>query len=265
MINFERVVKVDSLEEAWELNQERTNVVLGGFMWMKMANRTIASAIDLSGLGLDSIEETSEEFRIGSMCTLRSLELHPGLDREFGGFIREALHHIVGVQFRNGATVGGSVFGRYGFSDVLTSLLALDTYVELFKGGLVPLRDFAEMKLDSDILVRVIIKKDGRKAAYQSQRNTKTDFPVIAAAVAIKGSTVYVSVGARTSKSSLLENADIGLAPGSSPEAIGEFAQWASEQFTYGKDMRAGADYRKHLASVYIRRGLTEILGGEKA
>lgn len=265
MASIEKIVRANSLEEAYELNQERTRVVLGGFMWMKMGNRNIAEAIDLSGLGLDTIEESDEEFRIGSMCSLRSLELHEGIDKEFGGYIREALHHIVGVQFRNGATVGGSVYGRFGFSDVLTCLMALDTHVELYKGGIVPLKEFAQMKPDTDILVRVIIRKDGRKASYKSQRNTKTDFPVIAAAVAIKGDTVYVSVGARPSKAGLVESTDSGLVQGSTNEEISKFSDWARDQFTYGSDMRAGGDYRKHLASVYIKRGLTELLGGEKA
>jgi CO/xanthine dehydrogenase FAD-binding subunit len=265
MVSIEKIVRASSLEEAYELNQDRKRVVIGGYMWMKMGNRNIAEAIDLSGLGLDTIEETGEEFRIGCMCSLRSLELHEGIDREFGGFIREAVHHIIGVQFRNGATVGGSIYGRYGFSDVLTSLLALDTHVELYKGGIVPLKEFVQMKPDTDILVRVIVKKDGRKASYKSQRNTRTDFPVIAAAVAMKGSTVYVSVGARPSKAGLIESNDSGLVAGSSAEEILKFSEWARDQFTYGSDMRAGGDYRKHLASVYIRRGITELLGGEKA
>lgn len=261
MMNFERIIRVGSLQEAWELNQERGNVVLGGFMWMKMASRSIAGAIDLSGLGLDTIEETAEEFRIGCMCSLRSLEVHAGLEREFSGFIRNVLHHIVGVQFRNGATVGGSLFGRYGFSDVLTALLVLDTEVELYQGGMVTLKDFAAMKPDSDILVRIIIKKDGRKAAYQSQRNTKTDFPIIAAAAAISGSRVFVSVGARPARADLVEREWDRSGEGSALE----FAGWAADQFTYGKDMRAGADYRRHLAEVYIRRGLLEIMGEERS
>lgn len=45
--------------------------------------------------------------------------------------MKESLRHIVGVQFRNLATVGGSLWGRFGFSDVLTLLLALDAQVEL--------------------------------------------------------------------------------------------------------------------------------------
>ena len=66
------------------------------------------------------------------MTSLRDLELHKGLDAMTGGAVRESLRHIVGVQFRNLATVGGSIFGRFGFSDVLTMFLALDSWVELY-------------------------------------------------------------------------------------------------------------------------------------
>ena len=73
MLNIREYVKVQSLEEAYELNQKRTNKVIGGMLWMKMGSRNIQKAIDLSGLGLDKIEETEEEFRIGCMTTLRDL------------------------------------------------------------------------------------------------------------------------------------------------------------------------------------------------
>ena len=74
------------------------------------------------------------------MCTLRQLETNTDLNRYFDGLMREMVRHIVGVQFRNGATVGGSLYGRYGFSDVLTALLVLDTEVELYKAGRMSLR-----------------------------------------------------------------------------------------------------------------------------
>ncbi len=59
------------------------------------------------------------------------------------GQMKEALRHIVGVQFRNTATVGGSIAGRFGFSDVLTILLSMDCHVRLYRGGLVSLQDYA--------------------------------------------------------------------------------------------------------------------------
>ena len=73
--------------------------------------------------------------------------------------MRESLRHIVGVQFRNCATVGGSIYGRFGFSDVLTMFLGMDSYVELFHGGRIPLTEFVNMKKDNDILVNMIVRK----------------------------------------------------------------------------------------------------------
>ena len=65
MIKIRELVKVESLEEAWELNQKRTNKILGGMLWLRLGNRNVQKAIDLSGLGLDQIEETEEAFSIG--------------------------------------------------------------------------------------------------------------------------------------------------------------------------------------------------------
>lgn len=57
MINIREYKKAATLEEAWELNQKRMNRVIGGMLWIKMTKGNVATAIDLSGLGLDTIEE----------------------------------------------------------------------------------------------------------------------------------------------------------------------------------------------------------------
>ena len=179
MLTIREYKKVQSLEEAWELNQKRANRVIGGMMWMRLGDSNFQTAIDLSGLGLDTIEETEDEFRIGCMVTLRQLETHPGFVSYTQNMCKESLRHIVGVQFRNLATVGGSIYGRYGFSDVLTLLIGLDSYVELYKGGIVPLREFAKGKPDNDILVQIIIKKHPVAMYYEAVRITQTDLPVL--------------------------------------------------------------------------------------
>ena len=145
MITIREYVRPASLEEAWALNQKRTSRVIGGMLWLKMQNTAVGTAIDLSGLGLDTIGETPEGFAVGAMTSLRALETHAGLNEYTDGAVREALRRIVGVQFRATATIGGSVYGRFGFSDVLTLLLALNASVELYKGGIVPLARFAGM------------------------------------------------------------------------------------------------------------------------
>lgn len=267
MFRAKEYVKAESLKEAYELNQKRSSVVIGGMMWLKMENLYKVTVIDLSGLGLDEIEEDEEGFYIGCMCSLRRLELHEGLNRYFDGVFKECTRGIVGTQFRNGATVGGSVFGRYGFSDILTCLMMLDSYVELYAGGIVPLREFAAMKYDRDILVRVIIKKDGRRAAYASQRRSRTDFPLIACGVAKKDGMFYVSVGARPHRAKLavvaaydVKGAD-GAVHAGNYEAL---AKLAAGQMDYHDNMRGSGKYRRHLAEVYVRRLMEQLEGEEK-
>ena len=132
MLSFNQYVRAQSLEEAYALCQKKSNVVLGGMLWLKMQNGNKGTAIDLCDLGLDQIEETPEEYRIGAMVSLRTLETHAGLNELTRGAMAESVKHIVGVQFRNVATVGGSIYGRFGFSDVLTLFMALDAKVELY-------------------------------------------------------------------------------------------------------------------------------------
>ena len=49
--------------------------------------------------------------------------------------------------------------------------LALNASVELYKGGIVPLSEYAQRPYDRDILVRVIVPKEQAAFCYQSVRN----------------------------------------------------------------------------------------------
>lgn len=253
MLNFKQYARPGTLEEAWKLNQSRANCVLGGTGWLKMGRRQWNTAIDLSGLGLDQIEETGEGFRIGCMVTLRQLELHPGLNGYTHGAVRDCVRHIVGVQFRSCATVGGTFWGRYGFSDVLTCFLALDTGVCLYRGGEVPLADFAAKKQDNDILTHIIVKKTPLQVVYTSFRNTETDLPVLTMAVARTPEGWRCAVGARPARAELVQ------------AATEEALRGAVLALGYGTNTRASGEYRSHLAGVLLRRCLGRLKGGEDA
>ena len=58
MLKIKNYVKAKSLAEAYELNQKKTACILGGMVWLKMSDKTVSTAIDISGLGLDTITET---------------------------------------------------------------------------------------------------------------------------------------------------------------------------------------------------------------
>lgn len=256
MFRGKEYIKAKNLEEAYELCQKRSSLLIGGMVWLKMTSLDKGVIVDLSGLGLDQIQETKEEFSIGCMCSLRQLETHEGLNRYFDGIFKECTRHIVGVQMRSCATVGGSIWGRFGFSDILTCLLALDSYVELYKGGMISLAEFAARPVsvkERDILVRVVIRKDGRKAAYASQRNSQTDFPLIACCVSKLGHDWHVSVGARPARARAVAIAD------EVDNSLDQLALKAAGQFSYGSNLRGSAEYRKALAQVYIRRLMEDL------
>ena len=85
MMTIREYARPATLEEAWQLNQKKPNRVLGGMLWLKMEKINVGTAIDLSALGLDTIEETDTEIIIGAMATLRDLETNAALNAYTAG------------------------------------------------------------------------------------------------------------------------------------------------------------------------------------
>ena len=255
MLSINQYVRAKSLEEAYTLCQKRNNVVLGGMVWLKMQNRNVGTAIDLCDLGLDQIEETPEEYRIGAMVSLRTLEIHEGLNALTQGALEESVKHIVGVQFRNVATLGGSLFGRFGFSDVLTLFMVLDAKVELYHAGIMSVREFSELPRNTrDILVRVIVPKTNRRTAYLSVRNTATDFPTLTCAVSGADGQYVCAIGARPMKAKLYEDDKMLLSGGITKETAEAFAKDVAARADFESNMRGSAEYRKKICEVLVRR-----------
>lgn len=255
MISFQQYVRPESLEEAYKLCQKKNNVVIGGMLWLKMQNGRRGTAIDLCDLGLEQIEETAEEYRIGAMVSLRTLELHEGLNTMTAGALREAVCHIVGVQFRNVATIGGSIYGRFGFSDVLTLFMALDAKVELYHAGVMSVKEFAEYPREKrDILVRVIVPKTPVRTVYLSMRNTETDFPVLTCALAERNGQYTCVIGARPMKAVSFDDEKKILAGGVTEETAAAYAGDIADRAVFQSNLRAGAEYRKKICEVLVRR-----------
>ena len=261
MITIQNYVRAKSLEEAYELNQKRSARILGGMLWLRAGNTAVHTAIDLSDLGLDGISENKKEFSIGAMVTLRQLETHQGLNAYCGGAVAKAVQDIVGVQFRNMATVGGSIFGRFGFSDVLTVFLSMDAYVELYKGGIVSLEEFAAMKKDNDILVRLIVKKHPGSFSYQTVRKSRTDFSVLACAVSKVNGQYRTVIGARPAAAKVFRDEEGVLSKGVNEESIHRFCHMAAAAIPTGENVRGSAAYRTRLIRVLTERGILELEG----
>ncbi len=260
MLKISNYVRAQSLEEAYTLCQKRSNVILGGMLWLKMQNRSVNTAIDLCDLGLDTIEETEEGFSIGAMVSLRTLETHPGIQALTQGAMTEALKHIVGVQFRNVATIGGSLYGRFGFSDVLTIFEVLDARVELYHHGVMDIRDFAALPRGTrDVLVRVILPKGDRKTVYLSQRNTATDFPALACAVSRKDGVYTCAIGARPAKAVTFRDEQGILAGDITEESAAAFGTYIAGKCVFDSNLRGSAAYREKICAVLVRRAVLQM------
>lgn len=254
MFSAQQYIKATSIQQALELNQKRTSAILGGGCWMRLGKKNYSTLIDLSGLGLDQIEENDDEISLGAMVTLRQMETSQLLNRYFGNFFVQMVRHIVGVQFRNCATVGGSIVSRFGFSDILTGLLALDCDVALAQKGRISLNEYAQMPYDRDVLTHIIIKKNGRCAAYESVRNTETDLPVLTCAVSILENSTRFVIGARPQRAVVYETS-------TDPEAM---IQKIQEETEFGSNMRASKEYRRMLSGVLCYRALEKAKEGIK-
>ena len=263
MVTIKNYVRAQSLEEAYTLNQKRSSRVIGGMVWLKMTKSNVGTAIDLCDLGLNTIEERSDSFAIGAMVTLRQLETHAGLNAYTCGGAAACVRDIVGVQFRNCATVGGSIYGRFGFSDVLTFFLTTDCTVELYKGGMVSLEEFSRMKKDRDILVRIHVKKTPGKFVYRAVRNARTDFPILTCAVSEMNGSYQAAFGARPARAITVTDEEGILAGGLTEDAVLAFAKYAAKVVPTGKNLRGSAAYRTKLVQVECERALRQ-LGGMK-
>ena len=256
MLKINQYVKAQSLEEAYTLYQKKSSVVLGGMLWLKLQNRAVGTAIDLCDLELDRIEETEEAFRIGAMVSLRALETHPALNEWTGGALERCLSAIIGVQFRNMATIGGSISGKFGFSDPLTLFLALGAELEFYHKGRVSLEEWLTMPRERDILTAVILPKKPARVDYRSMRNTATDFPVLTCALCITAEETRCVLGARPAAAVVFRDEKHLLEQGITEKTAAAFAEDVAERAVFGSNLRGSADYRRKLAKVLVRRGL---------
>lgn len=245
MAKYRNYVIAQSLQEAYELNQKKSSVIVAGNMWLHMCGLNKQTAIDLSALGLDHIEETDDAFVIGAMVSLREMETHEGLNAAYGGVFAKALAPIVGTQFRRTATIGGSVYSRFGFSDVSALLLALDAQVVLYARGSVSLSDYQKEKWDRDVITHIRIAK-GQRAAVESVRVSATDIPTLVCAAAKSENGLRLVLGARPARAAIVADGikDWNMA------LLDEIAQ----QTAFGTNLRAGEAYRRKIAPVLMMR-----------
>ena len=265
ILKINNYIKVESLKEAFALLQsDKKNLIVGGGAWIKQTNKEVETMIDLEKLNLSTIVEDEKTIKIGASVTLRQIEVNETIQHHANGILVEAISKIMGLSIRNLATIGGSIMGKYSFSDILTPLIVMNVDLEFYDSGIVSLAQFMSQKPLDDILLSIIIHKEPLKGYFYTMKKTALDFAVVNVSVT-KGEIIKIAIGARPSISILTEKAMAYINNQSdiSQEVINETARIAIEETKFGTNGRASKEYRESIAEVYIRRGLKEVTSNE--
>ena len=259
-------IRPRTVEEAYKIiSEDGRAILLGGGSFLRLSFKKIDTIVDLQDVKLDFIEEKEDVVEIGAMVTLGELERSIVIKRLYDGYISKSVSVIWSVQLRNIATVGGTIFPKWGFSDFITALLALDVDVYFYKSGKMKLEDFLKSKIGKDILLKISIKKEERKASFQVMRNSFYDFSILNLSLSCKnGKDFRLAVGARPGVAMMAVKTMEFLNSVTNPlENLEKATEILSSEIEFGNDFRASGEYRKHLASVLFKRALKEVLNHE--
>lgn len=264
-MKIQRYVRPKSLDEAYSLVRDEKGFLIGGGAWSRMNARSVELAVDLSSLDLRYIKAGAERIEIGAMSTARDIETSAELQKVFGSLFSDAVAHIVGVQMRNIVTAGGTVGGKYGFSDLLTVLLALDARLALYGEGEVPIEDYLggngkSASNKAKLVEKIVVDTSEVKSAFTSMRKTHTDFAVLNAAAAFKNEGWRIAVGARPGVAKLSQEA--AKVPGGEgkPDAgtAAKAGSAAAQELSFGGDLRGSSEYRKQICETLVKRSIEE-------
>jgi len=250
------------LDEAYALLVKgKTNRILGGCTFLKRTNLKIGTAIDLQDCGLCYIREEEDCVRIGAYTSLREVEVSDVIFREFGTMLREVLEHLIGVQLRNVITVGAHVAARFGFSDLIPTLLALNARVRFFHGGEKTLWSYLqEERPPKDILTEIVLPKEGRRGKVQMMRLSYNDYSVFCLAVSRARENWIISAGVFPGRAKLQEDVmeQMNAVPITKKDAS-LLARKIADGYRFGSNYRGSAAFRQELCRVFARRALEEL------
>ena len=249
--------KAKSVEDAYaKLQENPSNAIIAGGLWMKKTGLSYETLIDLSEAGLNKIEEKDGYIHIGAMVSLRDFENSPLINSLFSGATAFGVREILGPAFRNSATIGGSVFGRYPFSDVITSLLPLDVKLVFYPKQEMSLEEYLNFRGKMNaILEEIVIKKEEGKGYFKKVKTTALDFPMINFAIVKRNGKNYIAIGSRPLTAALAVKAMAFADQGKLQDA----ADVAASELQYLDSNNISKEYRQDLVRVYVRRGLEEV------
>lgn len=277
--NFDYVAP-STLDEALSILSTADNAkVLSGGMslipLMKMRLVRPTTVVDISRIpGLNAITDEGDYISIGAMVRHGETAAHP-LVSEHAAALAHAAGSTADVQVRNQGTTCGSIAHADLAADQPAAILALGaTMVAASVRGTreIAAADFFVDTLTSaleadEILVSIKVPKGGRSVYMKlGRRGGDSDYPIAGAAVWVDASNgtvidARVAVTGVASKPYLASASALALIDSDgSPAAIADAASHATDDVVVLEDLYASVSYRSHLAGIYVKRALENVL-----
>jgi carbon-monoxide dehydrogenase medium subunit len=276
---FDYVVP-SSLHDALAVLSESDNAkILSGGMslipLMKMRLVRPTTVVDISRIpGLDTIVDEGDHIAIGALVK-HAATGSSELVQEYATALAQAANATADIQVRNQGTTCGSLAHADLAADQTAAALALGASMvaDSVRGQrFIAAADFFVDTLtsalaDDEILVGIDIPKGGTSAyAKLGRRGGDSDYPIAGAAVWVDSSNgtvtdARIAVTGVSSKPYLATaSAQAIVGSDGSADAIAAAASHATDDVVVLEDLYGSVEYREHLASVYVKRALEDVL-----
>lgn len=257
--------------------QDSAVVVAGGtFIHGLVARGLLTDAevlIDISQVGLSTVETNKSKVRIGATATLAQIERTESVcSTPLFGAMADALTYPP-VQVKNAATLGGSIAASCPFFDLPVSMLALDTTVEVL--GPTGYREISLERFSVSLFQNALEKGEfvahlvvpiptiPTASAFEKIETNANDLAILNAAARLslenhvcRDARIFLGggVGETPVRAPTVE----GLLNGQPIDdgLIARAAEATRSEITPLTDHRASASYRRAMACVLVKRAL---------
>lgn len=270
--DYLRPASVDEAVAQLALHGSEAKILAGGQSLVPLLNFRIVRPsvlIDINRLtGLDFVEAEGDDLRIGALTRHHTLETSPLVRQRFP-VLAAAMQHVAHLAIRNRGTLGGSLAHADAAAELPMMALLLDAEIRTSRGGhaaadffLGPLTTaLAEDELVTEILLPALPPKTGWGFEEFAMRHGDFALAAIVATLTAangkisKARLAAMGVGATPLR---LRGAEAALVGQSfAPKLVAEAAQLARAEVAPLSDLRASADYRRHLVAALTERALT--------
>jgi carbon-monoxide dehydrogenase medium subunit len=252
-------------------------VIAGGQSLMPMLNMRLLrpdALVDVNGLReLADVRQAGEATVLGALVRYTAIERSQVIAERLG-LLPAVVRHVGDRQVRNRGTIGGSLAHGDPTGEIPLACLVLGATVRaagpsgrreipvaaLYQGS------YATVLEPGEILTEVVFPRSPRFFAFFEQCRRHNDFAVVSVAAvgdrAADGTWSGVRIGlGGVADQPVLAGAAAAAVAGSAlaDESITAAAQAALDVVDPPSDVRASAEYRRHLVPVYVRRALTAL------